>query len=161
MRDELWLEGDVAALRDGYARGATPAEIAEAIGRTTGAVVAKAYRLGIVEPTYRRWTEAEERRLAELAGSGASRAEAAEALGIPLGSVSGKARRMGVRFMRRGPVWGHRWTTADDVVLLRARLAGKTAKEAAADIGVSPNAARKRFVRLRRRAEAEREAHGA
>lgn len=68
---EGWTSGELDTLAYGASHGATPREIAEALGRTTDSVRRKASSVDIrLGHASARWTEAEERELVRMRSDG-------------------------------------------------------------------------------------------
>jgi hypothetical protein len=154
-----WRAYEDAAVRDGYERGLTCAQIAaELAGRSAPAVAARAAKLGLA--TYARtWTPREDRDLRQLARDGIALGRAAQLLARTPEALRARARKLGMtppRPARAGQA-GRRWTAREDELL---RLHGALNPAALAELlDRSPEAITQRLRRLGLRAGAERSPH--
>jgi hypothetical protein len=154
-----WQAYEDAAVRDGYERGLTCAQIAgELPGRSVAAVAARAAKLGLA--TYARaWTPREDRSLRQLARDGIELERAAQMLSRTPEALRARARKLGVALPppRRPGRTGHRWTTGEDELL---RLHGALNPAALAELlHRTPGAITQRLRRLGLREGAERSPH--
>lgn len=153
-----WQPYEDAAVRDGYERGLTCAQIAaELSGRIATAVAARAAKLGLA--TYARaWTAREDRDLRQLARDGIELERAAHLLARTPEALRARARKLGIpapRSARTGR--GRPWSAREDELLrLHAALNPAALAEL---VDRSPEAITQRLRRLGLRAGAERSPH--
>lgn len=154
-----WQPYEDAAVRDGYERGLTCAQIAtELAGRTATAVAARASKLGLA--TYARaWNPREDRVLRQLSRDGMQLERAAQLLGRTPEALRARARKLGsapLRSTRTGRT-GRPWTANEDELL---QLHGAMNPAALAELlDRSPEAITQRLRRLGLRHAAERSPH--
>lgn len=154
-----WQPWEDAALRDGYERGLTCAQIAtELSGRTPGALAARAAKLGLA--TYARvWTRSEDLELRRLARDGVEIERAAQLLGRTPEALRARSRKLAITppRSRRAGSRGRRWTNIDDELLT---LHNALNPAALADLlDRSPQAVTQRLRRLGLREGAQRSPH--
>jgi hypothetical protein len=117
-RRARWTAAEDDRLRTGYARGLTCRRIAADLpGRTSGAVAARARKLGL--STYgRSWTAHDEARLRQLAST-CSVSELADTLSRTPAAIRRRARRLGLTIGvdPSPPRAGAHWTAAEDAFL--------------------------------------------
>ncbi|MEJ7797518.1 MAG: hypothetical protein WKF42_03390 [Solirubrobacteraceae bacterium] len=154
-----WRPDEDAALRDGYGRGLTCAQIAaELAERTASAVAARAAKLGLA--TYARtWTPREDRDLRQLARDAFELERAAQLMSRTPDALRARARKLGIAppTSRRTGSTGRRWTSAENELLaLHSALNPAALAEL---LNRSPQAITQRLRRLGLRDGAERSPH--
>lgn len=154
-----WQQCEDAAVRDGYQRGLTCAEIAATLdGRTAAAVAARAAKLGLA--TYARaWTPRDDRALRQLAGDDIELERAAQLLGRTPEALRARLRKLGLaplraRAARRS---GRRWTAGEDALL--ELHSGLNPAALAELLDRSPEAITQRLRRLGLRQGSQRSPH--
>lgn len=143
-----WRPLEDAVVRDGYEQALSCAQIAEQLpGRTSGAVAARAAKLGIA--TYARaWSQLDDRHLRALVGEGLPAESIAQTLGRTPQALALRARklRVAVPAPRVAPRSALRWTATEDELLQLHRALNPAAL--AELLGRSPSAVTQRMRRL-------------
>lgn len=156
---QRWRIQDDAAIRDGYDRGLTCAQIAaELVKRTPSAVAERAAKLGLATHA-RAWTPREDRDLRQLSRDGVALERAAQLLARTPQALRARARKLNIEPLRspRAGRPGRPWTAGEDELL---RLHHALNPAALADVlDRSPEAVTQRLLRLGLRRGAERSPH--
>ena len=154
-----WQPDEDAAVRDGYQRGLTCAQIsAELEHRTASAVAARAAKLGLV--TYARaWTAREDHHFRRLTREGMDLERAAQLLARTPEALRARARKLDIPVPKssRAGQTPRSWTSDDDELLALHRALNAAAL--ANMLNRSPEAIAQRLRRLGLRAGAERSPH--
>ena len=159
VRRRRWRAYEDAAVRDGYERGLTCAQIAaELPGRTASAIAARAAKLGLA--TYARtWTPRDDRALRALARHGVELERAAQMLARTPEALRARTRKLALAPLRsrRSHQASRRWTPSEDEQL---RLHAALNPAALAELlDRSPEAVAQRLRRLGLREARERSPH--
>lgn len=133
-----------------WRHGATYAEIADALGISTGLVGNWLHRLRVADPTLPRrrpapWSAEEDRRLSTLFEAGSTAEQIAADTGRPVWGVEGRIAHLGLR-----KAYANTWSKAEDDALERGFRAGLTVASLAENLGRTSHQVNTRIRFLRR-----------